>query len=145
MFKTIVWANDGSEAAEKVLPVVKELAKEGGATVTIVHVPEVVHDSGAVFVPHRAEERGIQEQLAKLAAELSAEGIEASLEITGDAGTRPAHAVAEVARNSGADLIVAGTRGHTAISGLLVGSVTSRLLHISHCPVLVVPTRTAAS
>ena len=36
MFKTIVWANDGSEAAENALPLVKELAKEGGATVTIV-------------------------------------------------------------------------------------------------------------
>jgi hypothetical protein len=63
MFKMIVWANDGSEAAGKVLPVVKELANDGGATVAIVHVPELVHGSRAVFLPHRAEEREIQEQL----------------------------------------------------------------------------------
>lgn len=59
MFKTIVWADDGSEPAEKALPLVKELAKEGGATVTIVHVVERVEGIGGVGVPHRADERGV--------------------------------------------------------------------------------------
>ena len=36
-------------------------------------------------------------------------------------------------------MIVVGTRGHTAIGGLLLGSVTQRLLHIGTCPVLAVP------
>jgi nucleotide-binding universal stress UspA family protein len=139
MFKTIVWANDGSEPAEKALPLVKELAKEGGATVTMVHVVERVEGIGAVGIPHRADESEVQAHLKKLADELSGEGIKASLEIKGDVGTRPAHAVVDVARTVGADLIVAGTRGHSAIGGLLVGSVTSRLLHLAPCPVLVVP------
>lgn len=144
MFKTIVWANDGSESAEKALPLVKALAKEGGATVTIVHVVERVEGIGAVGIPHRADEPEVQAQLQKLAAALTEEGINATLEVRGDVGTRPAHAVVEVARSRGADLIVAGTRGRTAIGGLLVGSVTNRLLHIAPCPVLVVPAHTAA-
>jgi nucleotide-binding universal stress UspA family protein len=144
MFKTIVWANDGSESAEKALPLVKALAKEGGATVTIVHVVERVEGIGAVGIPHRADEPEVQAQLQKLAAALTEEGINATLEVRGDVGTRPAHACVEVARSRGADLIVAGTRGRTAIGGLLVGSVTNRLLHIAPCPVLVVPAQTAA-
>jgi nucleotide-binding universal stress UspA family protein len=139
MFKTIVWANDGSEAAENALPIVRELAKEGDATVTIVHVVERVEGIGAVGLPHRADEAEVQGHLRKLAEQLTGEGIKASLEVKGDVGTRPAHAVADMARTTSADLIVMGTRGHSAIGGLLIGSVTNRLLHIAPCPVLVVP------
>ena len=139
MFKSIVWANDGSEAAERALPLVRELARPGGATITIVHVVERVEGIGAVGVPHRADERQVQAHLRGLASDLSAEGVQVSLEIKGDVGTRPAHAVVDVARSAGADLIVMGTRGHSPIGGLLLGSVTHRLLHIAPCPVLVVP------
>jgi nucleotide-binding universal stress UspA family protein len=145
MFKTIVWANDGSEPAEHALSLVKGLAKEGDATITIVHVVERVEGIGGVGVPHRADEAEVQAHLRELATELSGEGIKTSLEIRGDVGTRPAHAVVDVARSIGADLIVAGARGRTAISGLLVGSVTNRLLHLAPCPVLIVPATTLAS
>jgi nucleotide-binding universal stress UspA family protein len=130
---------------EKALPAAKELAKEGSATVTYVHIVERVEGMGAVGVPHRVDERGVQTHIKKLANELSAQGIDASLEIRGHVRTRPAHAVVDLARAAGADLIVVGTRGHTAIGGLLLGSVTNRLLHLATCPVLVVPPTTPAS
>jgi nucleotide-binding universal stress UspA family protein len=139
MFKSIVWASDGSGLAQKALPLVKELARVDGAKITIVHVVERVEGIGAVGVPRRADEGEVQEGLKEQAAALEAEGLTTSLEIRGDVGDRPAHEIAAVARDVHADLIVAGSRGHTAIGGLLLGSVTTRLLHISPCPVLVVP------
>jgi nucleotide-binding universal stress UspA family protein len=50
----------------------------------------------------------------------------------------PAPVIAEEARDRGADLIVAGTRGHGRIVGLVIGSVAQSLLHLAPCPVLVV-------
>jgi nucleotide-binding universal stress UspA family protein len=139
MFNSIVWASDGSGLAQKALPLVKELARADGAKITIVHVVERIEGGGAVGLPRRADESEVQADLREQAESLRQEGFAASLEIRGEVGVRPAHEIVAVARDVEADLIVAGSRGHTAIGGLLLGSVTTRLLHISPCPVLVVP------
>jgi nucleotide-binding universal stress UspA family protein len=145
MFKSIVWGTDGSEYADKALALVKELANEGRALVTLVHVVERVEGSGGVGPIRRVDEDKLQAHLQEVVDELSAQGLSATLKIVGDVGSRPAHEVANTAREVGADLIVVGTRGRTAIGGLLLGSVTNRLLHIAPCPVLVVPAQSAAS
>jgi nucleotide-binding universal stress UspA family protein len=143
VYKAIVWSTDGSQNAERALPHVKELAKAEGATITIVHVVERIEGGGAVGVPRRADEPEVQAKLQDLAAGLSQEGFSVSLIVRGDVGARPAHEVVEAAQEVDADLIVVGSRGLGAISGLLLGSVAHRLLHIAPCPVLVVPAERA--
>ena len=139
MFKSVVWANDGSEVAQRALPLVKELAREGGGTITIVHVVERVEGSGGYGPTRRVDEPQVQRQLEQLTAELEQEGFDASLYINSDVGARPAHEIVETARRQDADLIVVGSQGHSLIGGLLLGSVAYRLLHVAPCPVLVVP------
>ncbi len=139
MFKSIIWATDGSEDAAQALPLVKELAQEGGAAITIVHVVEHVEGAGAVGPPLRPDETDVQTGLKRVTSELSGQGFNASLVIRPEVGSRPADEVADIAREIDADLIVAATRGHTALGGFWMGSVTDRLLHITPCPVLVVP------
>lgn len=51
----------------------------------------------------------------------------------------PAQAICQIAKEEGIDTIVMGSRGKTDWEGLLIGSVTHKVLQLSPCPVLVVP------
>ena len=144
MFKNIVWATDGSPSADRALLYAKELAQAGeGVSITVLHVVETGHSSGAVFVPRRGEEIQIVEQLKGVVHELEEEGFNVSLEVKDDARMRPSREIADFARAAGADLIVLGTRGGSA-TGMILGGVAYRLLHEATCPVLVVPPNDAS-
>lgn len=139
MFKTLVWATDGSASADRALPYVTFLAAQNTGKVIAVHsIDYIVARAGSY--PQHVDEQDLQAKIQGQVAELAAAGVEAKLEVVGGGGRlRPAHVIAQVAREVGADLIVVGTRGHTPMTELLLGSVTQRLLHIAHCPVLAVP------
>ncbi|HTX30364.1 MAG TPA: universal stress protein [Solirubrobacteraceae bacterium] len=137
MFKTVMWATDGTANADRALSYAKALAAQPGARLIIVHVIER-YASPTKLAVHADEER-VEAKLKKLEAQLSDEGVNTSLEIINHVGPQAAHEIGDLARDSGADLILVGCRGRAAIPGLLLGSVTQRLLHVSPCPVLVVP------
>lgn len=50
----------------------------------------------------------------------------------------PAETIARIAREQGCDAIVMGTRGLGAVSSMLLGSVSGRVLHLSDLPVTLV-------
>jgi nucleotide-binding universal stress UspA family protein len=51
----------------------------------------------------------------------------------------PANGIVDEARATGeCKMIVVGDRGHGGLPGLLLGSVSSQVLHGAHCPVLIV-------
>lgn len=139
MFKKIIWATDGSAAAERGLPYAKALAEDGGGSLVVVHAVETYTGSKAAGLPLYVDEEEMQKRTEELVERLQAEGVDASLKMVTGLGVRAAHSIADAARELGADVIVTGTRGHTALGGLLLGSVTQRLLHIAPCPVLAVP------
>lgn len=137
MFKTMVIAVDGSEGSKRAIPIAVELAKRDDAKIVLAHVDErIVGKGGGDIHP---DEQQIQADVKKLAEELSAQGIETSVEMADVMLGGPAHVIAEIADRVSADLIVTGTRGHSPVSGLLLGSVTQRLLHLAKRPVLAVP------
>lgn len=139
MFKKIIWATDGSASAQRALTYAKALAQQEGASLVVVHAVETYAGSRAAGLPLYVEEEEMQARVEQQVAELQADGVDAELKIVTGLGVRAAHAIADAAEEVGADLIVTGTRGHTALGGLLLGSVTQRLLHIAQCPVMAVP------
>lgn len=139
MFKTILWATDGSATADRALPYAKSLAFGDGTKLIAVHCKEVMVGGRASGYPVLADEPDIEAKVARQVEELKEAGFAAEAAIVAASGGHAAHAIADLAREEGVDVIVVGTRGHAPVAGLLVGSVTQRLLHVAPCPVLAVP------
>lgn len=139
MYQKIIWATDGSPAADAALPQVRELASVNGTAVVLLHCDETYVGARTYGMEVHVDEADIKLKVDKQAEELRAAGIDATTEFVSRRSGLAAHAIAEAAKADGADLIVVGTRGHTRLGGLLVGSVTQRLLQVAPCPVLAVP------
>jgi nucleotide-binding universal stress UspA family protein len=139
MFKTVVWATDGSGAAGRGLPVAKSIAQTYDARLIVAHVAEIL--AGPPLAVQTAQQRSDELKIAleRQVENLRQDGVTAELAFTDMTGHGPAHTIAELARSQGADLIIAGTRGSNPLVRFLVGSVTRRLLELAPCPVLAVP------
>jgi nucleotide-binding universal stress UspA family protein len=138
MFKTIVVGVDGSEDAERAVSVAVDLARQEDARLVFAHVEQDVVGKGAK-APVVADEGELRHEIAERAKELSSQGVEATVETSTIVLGGPAHAIEEIADKAGADVIVVGTRGHSAMAGVVLGSVTQRLLHVAKRLVLAVP------
>lgn len=69
------------------------------------------------------------------AEKVSSQGVKATGMITEGV---PTQAIVEAAEQIGADLIVMGTRGHTGLKHVVLGSVAERTIRHAPCPVLTV-------
>jgi nucleotide-binding universal stress UspA family protein len=139
MFTHILCATDVSDNGDRALDYAGRLAVEEGAELQIVHVVERLATGRAAGQLARVDEPERSDKLQHRAAELSALGIETAVHMPYANVGDIADCVARIARADDVDLIVVGTRGHSALVGAVLGSVTRRLLHVSPCPVLAVP------
>jgi nucleotide-binding universal stress UspA family protein len=140
MFTTIVWATDGSAAADAALPFAKALAAAGHGKLVAVFVEEHFVGRASAY-PVLADSDECRAKIRGQVEEARKQGLDATFTIVPGLAPGAPHMIADTARELGADAIVVGTRGHGPVAGLLVGSVTQRLLHIAPCPVLVVPAK----
>lgn len=136
MFERIIWATDGSPGADAALTQVKRLAADGGRIVAV-HCTQLLTGRAGGY-PADPEDPEVLEKIRSQVADLQGAGYRVTLE-THRASSSVADIVAAVADDQEADLIVCGTRGLTALAGAVGGSVSHRLLHSAHAPVLVVP------
>jgi nucleotide-binding universal stress UspA family protein len=138
MFTKIVLALDGSPESLAAIPYARELAQRDGGSIEAVHVREILMGRAGGQTLNANEDEVIA-MVRRTVEELAKSGIDITLDTATTAAGGPAHVIADVARRAEADVIVMGTRGRGQVAGLLLGSVTQRLLHLAHCPVLAVP------
>ena len=138
MFKNIVLAVDGSEYSHRALEYARSLAENYRAELWLVHV--FSHTSDLLgyqdFEKLYAKRKSAGQAILDEALEkLSAPSFEAHAELVEGSD---ADAILTLAEKHRADLIVMGTRGFGAVKGLLVGSVSRKVIHLATCPVMVV-------
>jgi nucleotide-binding universal stress UspA family protein len=145
MFTNILWATDGSEHADRALEYAARLAASEHAQLHVVHIVEKLVGGRVagqnVFINEDEIDAKIREQARRASADY---GIKTTISLRPSGAGSIADRIAEIAADDGADLIVVGTRGHSALGGLVLGSVTQRLLHVVACPVLAIPRVKAA-
>jgi nucleotide-binding universal stress UspA family protein len=144
MFNNVMWATDGSAHADRALDYAKAMARHDGATLHVTHVVETLAGRAAGQDAH-LNEGEIEAKITEQARAAAHEGINVRLRITAGHGGEIARRLADEAADAGADLIVVGTRGHSAVVAAVIGSVTQRLLHVAGRPVLAVPPVRAAA
>jgi nucleotide-binding universal stress UspA family protein len=144
--KRILVATDGSEGADRAVDYAAHLAKDTGAELMIVNV------IGAYGLPDkvlRAFTQGQHAWLDELLESLSAKMLTNARDRARGVGaasiqleSRPgevAQAIIDIAREKPADVIVVGKRGAGRIAGLLLGSVSQKLVSLAPVPVIIVP------
>ena len=145
MFKHILVPTDGSELSRKAARGAVAFAKDCGARISVLHVkpePQLnYYMEGARYEPsvleHIAEAAesearkciGYVEDLCRDSAVKCAGLIETSDD--------PYRVIIDVASKNACDLIFIGSHGRGGLAGLLLGSVTSKVLTHSKIPVLV--------
>lgn len=132
-FKKMIVALDGSAEAESVLPIVKLLADRFDNEVLLVSVPE-----GAESENYKAP---MEQYLDGIAAGLDSEKTATRVLLGGSGAART---ILSFSESEKADLIVMATHGRGGahrIEQLPLGSVPTRVIEKTKCPILLIPVR----
>lgn len=132
----IVVGYDGSDCARAALDAALGAAKALSDRVVIAFGFDDPAFGGETTDMRKALEEIGEARVAEAAERARAEGVDVETVVV---GTSPAQALADLAAERDARMIVVGTRGESPLKGAIVGSTPHKLLQVATRPVLVVP------
>ncbi len=141
--KNILIATDGSGGAAAAVSAGLELARDGGGSATVLYVRTEIGPLGEPFYQRKLSEQMQEAEAALEQVRAVAESLSMSIEtevLEGEA----AEVIVDLARARDADVIVVGSRGLGAVTGVLLGSVSTEVVHKADRPVLVVKEKSSA-
>ncbi len=154
MFTHILVALDGSELAEKALPVARDLANTSNGTIHLIQAVsrqpefEAAHGGGDYSLQAVEMDLDLARQLVEgrlsrgkeylegIASQLKKAELKVETTILEGAADEQ---IISYSRGHGVDLIVISTHGYGGVKRLLLGSVTDRVIRSCEVPVLVFP------
>lgn len=133
--ESVIVGYDGSDEAKRALDRAAEFARAGAKVTVVASVGVETHAFRSMGRRDPTESAEISSALDEAQAHLKEQGIASeAIEGEGDA----ADVLVEAAKETGADLLIVGTRGLGATKRALLGSVSSSVVHRAPCDVLVV-------
>lgn len=135
MFKTVLFPIDQSREAREAADVVANIVQKYGSRLVLLSVVEELPSEAPDTDPMMSPE-AVARLLADAQALFSGQGIPS--EIIERQG-KPAFTICDVADEIGANLIIMGCRGLGLTEEGSTDSVTTRVINLSPCPVLIVP------
>jgi nucleotide-binding universal stress UspA family protein len=139
----IIVATDGSPSADRAVDAAAELAKATGSGLVILTIGGDV--SGEELRQLASAEGDLSKQLETAANKILSAARERALrkglsDVTLRSGWGdPAETIIDTVQRESADLLVIGRRGHSRLSGLLLGSISQKMTSLAPCKVMVVP------
>jgi nucleotide-binding universal stress UspA family protein len=134
--RVILHPTDFSKASDTALGVARDLARDLGARLIVLHVvPPLVDLEGTPAT--EIDLRDYQRSLDVLRRRLEGPDLKEPVETRLARGSG-AEEILRVADESGCGLIVLGTHGHTGLARIVMGNVAESVLSRAECPVLVV-------
>ncbi len=145
MYSTILCATDGFEHSDRALGHAAEMAAQEGAELHVVHLVERIFGGRLSGQDVSLNEAEIEDKIQAQAAQITRDQrVRVSLHTAPVRAGRVGDRLARLADEIDADLLIVGTRGRSSLGGLIIGSATQRLMHMTTRPVLVLPLRDSA-
>jgi nucleotide-binding universal stress UspA family protein len=148
MISKILVATDGSETALKASRYAVDLAKQLGATITILSVIDNRSFLNIYAIPPEATAMNITEPVEDFLRETAKKDVETVKKICEKKGVscrtvistgHPAEEIIKEAERSKSNLIILGSHGKSALAAVFLGSVTYGVVHKdTRVPVLIV-------
>ena len=138
MFKRILLAYDGSEAAKKALECCVELLSSDTAAVHVVAVgpvPEYAETQDEVDEADEQAEAIYRERLDEALAWLKSRGVAATSHV---AHGKPGEQILRVSEGFRADLIILGAHLHHPVRRRILGATADKIVDRAECSVLIV-------
>lgn len=137
-WERLLACTDGSDEGRNAVTQALSLARLCGSKLYVLQVVEIVPEFEAVAPDLRAcLEEEIRGQKAAVGSEAALTGVELDYRVLHSVS--PFAAIIEEAEKIQPDLMILGRRGRSALTRLLMGSVTARVIGLSPFNVLVVP------
>ena len=136
MYERLLVAVDHSEVSDRVIAAARDIASLSKGRVWVLHLQE--REWGRIERTPTETDQEAREAVTRGVQTLIQAGVDAHGEVREALYGHAGQEIVEDAKRHDAGVIIMGSRGRSDIAGLVLGSTTNKVIHLTDRPVLVI-------